>query len=123
MLAQVEQYGARLIAGTIESLSREMDGTFSATVGADVIKARYVLMATGGLDVEPEIAHIREAVKEGLVRYCPICDAFEAAGRRIALISYGKCRVREALLLRAYTADLTVLTVGCEMDLAPAEAD
>lgn len=123
MHAQMQQYGARFIAGTVEKLSWQSDGTFAATVGADVIKAHYVLMATGGLDVEPEIAEVHQAVKEGLVRYCPICDAFEAAGSRIALISYGKCRVREALLLRGYTADLTVLTAGREMHLSAADRE
>jgi thioredoxin reductase (NADPH) len=33
------------------------------------------------------------------------------------LIAYGKCRLREAMLLRAYTSDLTVLTLGRPMHL------
>jgi thioredoxin reductase (NADPH) len=123
MRKQMEEFGAESIQGSVEALSRHGDGNFEAMVDGRRITARYVLLATGGLDVEPRIPAVGAAVKEGLVRYCPICDAFEAAGRRIALISYGQCRVKEALLLRAYTADLTVLTVGCEMHLAPAEAD
>lgn len=55
------------------------------------------------------------------MRYCPICDAFEAKGRRIGLISYGKCRVKEALLLRGFTSDLTVLAAGREMHLSHAD--
>jgi hypothetical protein len=48
---------------------------------------------------------------------CRSADAFEAKGRRVALIAYGKCRIREAMLLRGYTADLTVPTLGREMEL------
>src|SRR4051794_10054111 len=53
--------------------------------------------------------------------HCPICDAFEIVGQRVALIASGKCRVKEALLLRAYTADLTVLTLGKQFQMSDDE--
>ena len=81
--------------------------------------AARVLLATGGLDVEPELPGVRDAVRRGLVRFCPICDAYEVIGQRVALIGYGRCKVREALLLRAYTDDLTLLTLGRPLHLAP----
>jgi thioredoxin reductase (NADPH) len=121
MRAQALEYGARIETGHVDGLTRLPSGRFSASVGARSIEAATVLLATGGLDVEPALPGIRDAVQEGLVRYCPICDAYEAAGRRVALIAYGKCRVKEAVLLRAYTADLTVLTLGQEMTLEDAD--
>jgi thioredoxin reductase (NADPH) len=122
MHAQSDLYGAKRLTGTVERLTRSKTGTFLATVGRTEIKAQRVLLATGGLDVEPEISGIRAAVRDGLIRYCPICDAFEAAGRKVALVAYGKCRVREALLLRGYTANLTVLTLGREMHITRTES-
>src|SRR4051812_3127041 len=121
MRSQMGEYGAEHRVGQVQALAKGQDGSFTATFEGSVLTARTVLLATGGLDVEPEIPGIREAVKAGLVRYCPICDAFEAAGRRIALISYGKCRAKEALLLRGYTADLTVLTAGREMQISASD--
>ena len=121
MRSQAELYGAEWITGEVLALFRGIDGTFSGLVEGRTITARRVLLATGGLDVEPELPGIRDAVRSGLVRYCPVCDAFEASGRRVALISYGECRVKEALLLRSYTADLTVLTLGREMHISPAD--
>jgi thioredoxin reductase (NADPH) len=112
MRDQTEMYGAELIVGEVTSLVAETGGGFTAMIGTDRIRAERVLLATGGLDAEPELPGIRDAVRNGLVRYCPICDAFEVLGRRVGLISYGKCRVKEALLLRGYTADLTVMTLG-----------
>jgi thioredoxin reductase (NADPH) len=82
-----------------------------------VRQAARVVLATGGLDVEPELPGVRDAVRRGLVRYCPICDAYEVIDRRVALIAFGKCRIREALLLRSYTADVTVLTLGRAMEI------
>ena len=122
MRAQTDLHVVQRISGSVDALERK-DGGFLATLGDAALSARYVLLATGGLDVEPELANVRDAVKAGLVRYCPICDAFEARGRRVALIAYGKCRIREAMLLRGYTADLTVLTLGRPMDLAEHEEE
>jgi thioredoxin reductase (NADPH) len=50
-------------------------------------------------------------VQRGLLRYCPICDAYEVSGRKLALAGAGRCRLHEALLLRGYTTDLTLITL------------
>jgi thioredoxin reductase (NADPH) len=118
---QATEYGATLTTGEVTSLAQDSEGLFVAATGERALRARRVLLATGGLDVEPDLPGIRDAVRTGLVRYCPICDAYEAAGQKIALIAYGKCRIREALLLRAYTADLTVLTLGQPLDMPDEE--
>lgn len=117
---QATQYGAEIREGEIASLEPCGDG-FKARTGASEIRAARVLLATGGLDVEPDLPGVRHAVRRGLVRYCPICDAYEATGKRIGLIAFGKCRLKEALLLRAYTSELTVLTLGRPMEMADEE--
>lgn len=121
MRSQTLQYGAEALNGEVERLKALPDGGFAAEVGGRSIRAERVLLATGGLDVEPELPGVRDAVRRGLVRYCPICDAYEVMGQRVALIASGKCRVKEALLLRAYTADLTVLTLGQALHISAEE--
>lgn len=121
MRTQALRYGARIVPGPVERLDRLPGGGFAATLGGRSVEAERVLMATGGLDVEPALPGIRDAVRRGLVRYCPICDAYEITGQKVALIAYGTCRIAEALLLRAYTADLTVLTLGRGMHIPPEE--
>lgn len=114
---QATRYGAVIRPGTVSALSALPEGGFEATVSGARLRVPRVLLATGGLDVEPELPGVRDAVRRGLVRYCPICDAFEVIGQKVALIAFGRCRVREALLLRSYTADLTVLTLGRTMEI------
>lgn len=121
MRAQSDLYGTQRIEGTVERLTVDSDSRFRAKVGDAEIIADRVLFATGGLDVEPQLNGISLAVHDGLVRYCPICDAFEAVGKKVALVAYGKCRINEALLLRGYTAELTVLTFGQDIEIAPGE--
>lgn len=118
---QAAQYGAILRRGEVSALARLEGDGFEAVIDGERLPAGRVLLATGGLDVEPDLPGVREAVRRGLVRYCPICDAFEVIGHKVALIAYGKCRIREALLLRSYTADLTVLTLGRPMEIDSGE--
>lgn len=103
-------------------LARAPDGGFTATLDGVPVHAPRVLIATGGVDREPDLPGIRAGVRAGLVRHCPVCDAYEVTGSSVALIGYGKCRVREALMLRAYTDDLTVLTLGRTLDLSAPDA-
>jgi thioredoxin reductase (NADPH) len=121
MRRQAERYGARIEPGEVRSLARDGEQGFRAELGDRTVAARRVLLATGVQDIEPELPGIDGAIRRGLVRHCPICDAYEVRGQKVAIIGYGKCSVREVLLLRAYTADLTLLTLGRGLDLPDEE--
>jgi len=112
----------RVVAGNVTELQRTPGG-FTATVeekegGARRrIEARRVLLATGAVDVEPDLPDLPGAVRRGLVRYCPICDGYESRDRRIAVIGHGKRGAGEAgFIARTYSDDVTLLTLGCPMD-------
>jgi thioredoxin reductase (NADPH) len=123
--AQAEAYGAPIERGEVRSLERlpEGDGEgFAAELaGGRRVTARRVLLATGAQDGEPELPGIDGAVRRGLVRYCPICDAYEVQGKKVAIVGHGKCSVREVLLLRTYTTDVTLLTLGRRLELDEAQ--
>lgn len=124
MRAQADRYGARIANGRVERLEQSEYGGFVA-VTADGTRhaARRVLLATGTEDVPPplDLPDRKAAVQRGLLRYCPICDAYEVTGRRIALAGARRCRVHEALLLRGYTADLSLITLRDTWELPDAE--
>jgi thioredoxin reductase (NADPH) len=121
MRAQAERYGANVVSGQVDRLERLGDGQFRASVGGRSLTAKRVLLATGAEDIEPELPGLENAIRRGLVRHCPICDAFEVIDQKVALIGYGKCRLQEAMLLRGYTADLTILTLGRGLEMSPEE--
>jgi thioredoxin reductase (NADPH) len=72
------------------------------------LAARTVILATGVRDVEPGIPGIDDVRSRGLLRQCPICDAFEFREQRIAVIGAGVHGAREALFLRHYSRDVTL---------------
>ena len=120
--AHAERYGASIVDGTVTALEK-MPNAFMAFVeardgGTRQIRARRVLLATGAIDIEPDLPDLPHAVQRGLVRYCPICDGYEARGKKIAVIGYGDRGLGEAAFVaRTYSRDVTLLTLGQGMDL------
>ena len=107
--SQAERYGARITAASVESLTLE-EGLFVARAadGAE-LRARKVLLATGIVDKEPEIANLREAVAAGCIRLCPICDGHEVINRHVAMYGPAASTVSHAMFMRTFTEDLALL--------------
>ncbi|MGH1588831.1 NAD(P)/FAD-dependent oxidoreductase [Methylobacterium phyllosphaerae] len=118
----IARYGAQVVTGTVTALSK-VEGEFAARFKAESgpgreVRARRVLIATGADDVEPDLPDLPDAIRQGLVRYCPICDGYEARGKRIAVIGHGDKGLGEAVFVaRTYSRDVTLLTLGQGMEL------
>jgi thioredoxin reductase (NADPH) len=120
---QAVDNGAACITGNVSHVTRLADGIFLATVGARKIRARTLLIATGATDAEPKIEGVSEGVTSGCVRYCPVCDGFEAIGKRVVVLGTGKHAVNEALFIKHFTSDLTLLVSGAQSGLTKAHRD
>lgn len=99
--------------GAVSSLERDGE-TFVGHLGAEALRARTLLLATGIRDREPRLQGIEALRRAGLLRQCPICDAFEFTGKRIAVIGGDTHCMREALFLRHYSDEVTVLRVDAQ---------
>ncbi|MBJ7533677.1 NAD(P)/FAD-dependent oxidoreductase [Rhodomicrobium vannielii ATCC 17100] len=111
-----ETYGARILSGEATALAIDGDGFTvgfrDANGGERTLRARVVLLASGVVDIPPRLAHVDEAVLSGLVRYCPICDGYEARGKRVGVIGRGACGLGEAkFIARTWGADVTLLSL------------
>ncbi len=133
---QATHYGVKIIAGEVTALKtgkgEAMDQTQS--MGHDgngfeaIIKptdhdgddknsgklfrmyAATILLATGTVDRVPGIPDWIIPVKLGLIRLCPICDAFEVIDQNVAIVSSSaKSGVNHALFLRSYTQTVTLI--------------
>jgi thioredoxin reductase (NADPH) len=118
MREQARKYGTKIETARVHRLDREEDGLFSAEWGAGARQARAVLLATGLTNrkppMDPELHD--EAMARGLIRYCPICDGYEVTDKKVGVIG-GKGGVGEAIFLRSYTADVTLIAPDSALDL------
>lgn len=110
MLAQAEKYGAVRELAEVTGLRCAEEG-FVVRVGETDYPARAVLLATGVVNNRPEMADgiHDEGLARGLIRYCPICDGYEVTDKRVGVIGTEEHGAREALFLRGYTADATLI--------------
>jgi thioredoxin reductase (NADPH) len=114
--AQAQQYGAQLISAIVKTLSTHADGLV-AGAGDTSIAARKVLLATGIIDNKPALPSMSEFIYEGAVRFCPICDGFEAMDRHIGVLGPLAHIVGKALFLRTYSRRVTLLPTDRELAL------
>ncbi len=116
--AHLGRYGVNVIEGEVRTLSRAEDGAFTARAetpaGPDLRRAlRDPGDGRGRRGARP--AGHQAGGAQGLVRYCPICDGFEARDDTIAVIGHGAKGLGEALFLaETYGAHVTLMTLGAD---------
>jgi thioredoxin reductase (NADPH) len=111
---QGERYGVQVRNGLVERLDLDGDG-FIADAGNGEIRARKVLIATGIVDKEPEMKGLREAIQQGCIRLCPICDAYDVIDRRLGVYGPPNDAWRHAIFLRTYSKSIDFLVPnGCD---------
>jgi thioredoxin reductase (NADPH) len=113
MRDQLARFGASPVATPAVAVEHAGDG-FRVTRedGGPEVRARFVVFATG---VRDRLAPVPDAVghvRTGTIRQCPICDAYEVTGKRLAVIGALPCSAGEALFLRSYTEDVRLVTLG-----------
>jgi len=109
---QLAPFGPVDWAGPVARLDRVDETLWRATFADRAVLGRTVLFATGVVDRRPPISEPEQAIHDGLLRFCPICDGFEAMLDRIAVIGMDDHAASEALFLRAYSPSVSLLTLG-----------
>jgi thioredoxin reductase (NADPH) len=114
---QAETYGISIVDDRVAVLRKE-DGGFVAIRSGTEVRAKRVVLATGLVDNSPSLPGLKQAIDDGLVRYCPICDGFEASDLRICVLGSVDDACSKAIFLRTYSKRVTLLTLdgkaGCE---------
>ncbi len=110
MRFQAESFGAVVLPLHVEAVERREHG-FVVTAEAARFHAARVLLATGVINLPPGMSHQDhdDALRRGLLRYCPICDGYEVTDHNVALLGSGEHAIAEAEFLRSYTARVSLL--------------
>jgi len=115
-------YGAALEQGRVTALLRGGDDSFIAKCGDVEVRARFVLLATGLVDESPQIEGLTDGVYSGAIRFCPVCDGFEAMDRRIGVVGNTEHAGKKALFLRTYSHEVLLFATDEEQQ-EPARAN
>lgn len=105
---QLDKHGTDIVPAYVERIERT-NGAFIVTTAATTVCASHVVLATGVVDKAPAIANLRKAIAAGSVRLCPVCDAYEAMGQRIAVVGPEKLALKEAVFLTEYSPHVCII--------------
>jgi thioredoxin reductase (NADPH) len=120
MRLQAQRYGASVVKDRVEALDL-VEGGFALTLrGRDTLRAKRVILATGVIENEPDLPDCMGAVERALIRICPICDGYEGVGKAVAVLGNSDHAAAEALFLRTYTNQVTLVLVGEDIALSAA---
>jgi thioredoxin reductase (NADPH) len=108
MEQQLRELGVFVLRAEVRALERD-DGAFRARHAGGEIRAERVILATGIVDRQMPLEDWMAAVRQGLLRYCPICDGYEAIDRKIAVVGRPDHAVAKALFMRTYSDEVTLL--------------
>lgn len=110
MRDQATRYGTVIVAAKATAIDLD-NGIFAVTADGAVRHSRAVLIATGVENRRPPMDHAihADALRRGLIRYCPICDGYEVTDKRVGVIGTGNHGIREAVFLRSYSSRIELV--------------
>ena len=110
MRRHAELYGAAVEPGTVRKVEKLGDG-FQVTTDIRTQLAHTVVFATGVFNHRPPLsaADHAQGLSRGLIRYCPVCDAYEVRDRRIAVLGNSDHGAKEARFLVPYSHFVTLI--------------
>jgi thioredoxin reductase (NADPH) len=108
--SQASEYGVSVIPLTITGIGGSI-GHFTITAQTTNISTNRVVLATGLIDKSLDIPGSINAVQSGAIRYCPICDGFEASDKRIAVVGSLDDTSKKAQFLRTYSAHVATVSL------------
>ena len=120
MREQAGRHGAGLIASEVQAIEKAGEGFF-VRWSSGACHAQRVVIATGVRDMPPRMPHLAEALQQGALRYCPVCDGYETRGRAVGIVADHGSDALEALYVRHFTHRLTVFRVDDEVRFTQAQ--
>jgi thioredoxin reductase (NADPH) len=110
MRVQAEGFGTVMHSERVEQVTRR-NGRFALLACGREFRAAKVLLASGVINLPPAMPPDEhdDALRRGLLRYCPVCDGYEVTGFRVALLGSGEHGLAEARFLRSYSASVTLV--------------
>ncbi len=104
--AEVEQYGGGVRSGAVVEVAPADAGFTVELADGTQLTTRKVVVATGAVDVLPEIAGVWDRWGRDVL-HCPYCHGWEVRDQAIGVIGSGPLSLHQVMLFRQWSADLT----------------
>lgn len=107
-------FGATIREAEVTGISRTAGGFALTTSDEEGVTCRAVILASGIFLNQVDLPHEthERAIKDDVLRYCPICDGYEHRDSRIGVIGCDSDGAAEALFLRRFSADITLMPLS-----------
>lgn len=114
MTRHAAAFGARIEQAEVNGIERTADAFRLTLADGKSPDSRAVILASGIFLNQVDLPHeIHErAIGAGVLRYCPVCDGYEHSGARIGVIGCDSDGAAEALSLRQYSDDITLMPLS-----------
>ena len=111
MIAHACEFGALIEEAEIVAATRGSDHFELTSTDGQNWQSRSLILATGICLNQIDMPHDEhEAASEaGTLRYCPVCDGYEHIDSKICVVGCDRQGAAEALFLRRYSADVTLI--------------
>lgn len=111
MTRHAESFGAMFVETNVIDARLAADGFQITGAEGSAWSARALVLATGLKLNQIPIDHAlhEAAIVAGVLRYCPVCDGYEHRGQRIGVVGCDISGAGEALFLRQFSDDITLL--------------
>jgi len=106
--AQAMDAGAQVAFCSVNSLTRNSDGTFSLDTDDGPMEARAVIFA-GGAKPRPLGVDREEALTGQGISYCALCDGAFFQDQDVAVVGGGSTAFSDALILAATSTTVTIV--------------
>ena len=114
MTRHATEFGARIEEHEIVGIERTADGFRLTSTDERRWECRAVMLASGIFLNQVDLPHAvhERAIVAGVLRYCPICDGYEHRDARIGVIGCDSDGAAEALFLRQYSGEITLMPLS-----------
>ena len=107
--AQASQFGVAIEDARIERLERDGDCFVATAADGRQWRARFVLLATGVVDVMPAMDGLEAGIASHAVRLCAVCDGYEASDADIAVLAPVDDAIHHAAFLRSFSRTVAAI--------------
>ncbi|MGA9114617.1 MAG: FAD-dependent oxidoreductase [Candidatus Dormiibacterota bacterium] len=122
MTEQAQQFGTEMLAGSVERIRVDPDGTKVVETDQGALRAPAVIITAGGNPRKLGVPGEAELAGVG-VSYCAVCDGAFFQGAHLAVVGGGDAAVEEAVFLTRFANRVTIVHRRGELRAQPILAE